>query len=57
LPALGGRRDARAAGRLRDHLLRRGFHAEAVARVVRELIHVDEENDGAGDGPAGDDAG
>jgi regulatory protein len=38
LPALRGVRGDRAAGRLRDHLLRRGFSAETAARVVRELV-------------------
>jgi regulatory protein len=31
---------ARAATRLRDHLLRRGFEATLAARVVRELLDV-----------------
>jgi regulatory protein len=29
----------RAAGRLRDHLLRRGFSSSVVVRVVREALH------------------
>jgi hypothetical protein len=29
---------ARAAARLRDHLLRRGYAATVVARVVREAL-------------------
>lgn len=40
LPALRGARQDRAASRLRDHLLRRGFGATTVARVVRELLGV-----------------
>ena len=40
LPALRGARGDRAASRLRDHLLRRGFAAGTVARVVRELLGV-----------------
>jgi regulatory protein len=36
LPALQRGDRARAAGRLRDYLLRRGFVASTVARVVRE---------------------
>lgn len=43
LPALRGAREDRAASRLRDHLLRRGFAAAVVARVVRELLGVDED--------------
>ena len=38
LPALSRRDRARAAARLRDHLLRRGFAAPLVARVVRECV-------------------
>jgi regulatory protein len=38
LPALQRADRARAAGRLRDHLLRRGFAAPMVARVVRECV-------------------
>jgi regulatory protein len=38
LPALQRRDRARAAARLRDHLLRRGFAAPLVARVVRECV-------------------
>lgn len=48
LPALSRRAPARAAARLRDHLLRRGYAAGVVARVVREL--------GAGGPDAADDA-
>ena len=38
LPALRGARGDRAASRLRDHLLRRGFGAGTVMRVVRGLL-------------------
>jgi regulatory protein len=38
LPALRGRDPLRAAGRLRDHLLRRGYPSGVVARVVREIL-------------------
>ena len=38
LPALGRAAPERAAGRLRDHLLRRGFSAAIVVRVVREVL-------------------
>jgi regulatory protein len=38
LPALRGRDPLNAAARLRDHLLRRGYTAGVVARVVREVI-------------------
>lgn len=38
LPALRGADPLRAAGRLRDHLLRRGYSAGVVARVVRETL-------------------
>lgn len=38
LAALRGGRDERAARRLRDHLLRRGFGADTTARVVRDLL-------------------
>jgi regulatory protein len=37
LPALGRGRADRVASRLRDYLLRRGYTAGVVARVVREL--------------------
>jgi SOS response regulatory protein OraA/RecX len=40
LPALRRTAPARAAARLRDHLLRRGYAAPIVARVVREAIGV-----------------
>jgi regulatory protein len=43
LPALRRARGERAAGRLRDYLLRRGFPGGVVARVVRELLGVGEE--------------
>lgn len=39
-PALARQRPERAAARLRDHLLRRGFPAGVVARVVRERAGV-----------------
>jgi len=44
LPALERGDRARAAARLRDHLLRRGFTTPMVARVVRECVglRVDE---------------
>ncbi|OGK82233.1 MAG: hypothetical protein A2050_11835 [Candidatus Rokubacteria bacterium GWA2_73_35] len=38
LPALARARPERAAARLRDHLLRRGYAPSVVARVVRELL-------------------
>jgi SOS response regulatory protein OraA/RecX len=40
LPALRGARGDRAAGRLRDHLLRRGFGAGTAARVAREVLGI-----------------
>jgi regulatory protein len=40
LPALRSADPARAASRLRDHLLRRGHAASIVARVVRECLGV-----------------
>ena len=40
LPALRRGDPLRAAGRLRDHLLRRGYSAGIVARVVREAVGV-----------------
>jgi len=43
LPALRAAREDRAASRLRDHLLRRGFGASTVARVVRELLGIGED--------------
>jgi regulatory protein len=41
LPALRRTRPERAAARLRDHLLRRGYAPGVVARVVREALAVD----------------
>ncbi|MEK7387891.1 MAG: regulatory protein RecX [candidate division NC10 bacterium] len=41
LPALRRGKPERVAARLRDHLLRRGFAAGVVARVVRESAGVD----------------
>lgn len=38
LPALRAAGPERAAARLRDHLLRRGYAASVVARVVRESL-------------------
>jgi regulatory protein len=38
LPALRGGDPRRVAGRLRDHLLRRGYPAGVVVRVVREAL-------------------
>jgi regulatory protein len=43
LPSLRRAPAERAAGRLRDYLLRRGFAAAMVARVVRELLGVAED--------------
>ncbi|HEY3067334.1 MAG TPA: regulatory protein RecX [Methylomirabilota bacterium] len=40
LPALRRAAPERAAARLRDHLLRRGYAAPVVARVVRETIDI-----------------
>jgi regulatory protein len=40
LPALRRGDPLRAAGRLRDHLLRRGYPAGVVVRVVREALGV-----------------
>jgi regulatory protein len=48
LPALRRAAPARAAARLRDYLLRRGFAGGVVARVVRECLEVGE-GPGAGD--------
>lgn len=48
LPALQRAAPARAAARLRDYLLRRGFAGGVVARVVRECLDVGDEP-GAGD--------
>jgi regulatory protein len=42
LPVLRRVSPARAAGRLRDHLLRRGFAAGVVMRVVRETFRLAE---------------
>jgi regulatory protein len=41
LPALQRIAPARAAVRLRDYLLRRGFSATVVLRVVREVVRMD----------------
>jgi regulatory protein len=41
LPTLRRVAPERAAVRLRDHLLRRGFAAAIVIRVIREMVHVD----------------
>jgi regulatory protein len=43
LPALLRSAPARAPMRLRDHLLRRGYPADVVARVVRRLTRVPED--------------
>ena len=43
LPARRGARPDRAASRLRDHLLRRGFDAGVVRRVIRELLVIEGE--------------
>lgn len=40
LPALARGRPDRVAARLRDHLLRRGFPAGTVVRVLREALGV-----------------
>jgi regulatory protein len=40
LPALRRTAPERAAGRLRDHLLRRGFSPDVVLRVVRESVRL-----------------
>jgi len=42
LPMLRRVAPERAAGRLRDHLLRRGFAAAVVIRVVRETLRVED---------------
>jgi regulatory protein len=42
LPALRRVAPDRAAGRLRDHLLRRGFAPGVVMRVVRETLRLDD---------------
>jgi regulatory protein len=44
LAALGRAEPDKAAARLRDHLLRRGFAAGLVARVVRESLRVPHED-------------
>jgi regulatory protein len=49
LPALNRGAPERAAARLRDHLLRRGFGGGVVARVVREVTGAAGEEEG----PAG----
>jgi SOS response regulatory protein OraA/RecX len=40
LPSLGRAAPLKAAGRLRDYLLRRGFPGGVVAQVVRESLRV-----------------
>jgi SOS response regulatory protein OraA/RecX len=40
LPALRRAAPEKAAGRLRDHLLRRGFPGGVVAQVVREALRI-----------------
>lgn len=45
LPALSRAAPDKAAARLRDHLLRRGFPGGVVARVVREALRVSMEGD------------
>ena len=42
LPALRRVVPERAAGRLRDHLLRRGFAPGVVMRVVREALRIND---------------
>jgi regulatory protein len=44
LPALRRAAPDRAAARLRDHLLRRGFSGGVVAQVVRESLRVSPED-------------
>jgi len=41
LAALRSAPPERRAGRLRDHLLRRGYPAPIVARILREMLGVD----------------
>jgi regulatory protein len=41
LPALRRAGPQRAAARLRDHLLRRGYSASIVARVLRESLEIE----------------
>lgn len=48
LPALLRQRPERAPARLRDHLLRRGYPAAAVAAALRELLGVHAETAEAG---------
>jgi regulatory protein len=43
LPALTGATPEKAAARLRDHLLRRGFPGGVVAQVVRESLRLPED--------------
>ncbi len=43
LPALMGQNAARAPLRLRDYLLRRGYPADVVQRVLRRLLSVEME--------------
>jgi regulatory protein len=45
LPALQRGDRARSAARLRDHLLRRGYAAAVVARVVRECVGLPVEDE------------
>jgi regulatory protein len=40
LPSLARAAPAKAAARLRDHLLRRGFAGSVVAQVIRESLRV-----------------
>jgi regulatory protein len=41
-PAVRGTRPERAAARLRDFLMRRGYPGAVVARVVHELVAIEE---------------
>jgi SOS response regulatory protein OraA/RecX len=45
LPALRRAGPEKAAARLRDHLLRRGFPGGVVAQVVREALRVSSDDD------------
>ena len=45
LPALARAAPAKAAARLRDHLLRRGFPGGVVAQVVRETLRLPPEGE------------
>jgi regulatory protein len=49
LPALARAAPDRAAARLRDHLLRRGFAAGVVAQVVREVLRTPPDDGGVPD--------